>query len=135
MKRFKELTVVTPNRAGKLGQVLRAVAKAKINLIAMDSSSGYDLNMVRMVTSEPERTRNVLEKLGYKVTEATALGIAVPDKMGALAAVAAAMGRAKLNIDYMYATAGGGQMNALVVVHVSDLTAAEKSLRAAGIAP
>ncbi len=55
MKMFKELTIVTPNKPGKLAQALQSIATARINLIAIDSSSGYDLNMVRLVTNDPAR--------------------------------------------------------------------------------
>jgi hypothetical protein len=60
MKVFKELTIVTPNKPGKLAEALRAVASARVNLIAIDASSGYDLNMVRLVTSGPQKARKAL---------------------------------------------------------------------------
>ena len=74
MKIFKETTIVTPNKPGKLAQALRAVATARINLIAIDSSSGYDLNMVRLVTNDPAKSRKVLGKLGYNRSEERRVG-------------------------------------------------------------
>lgn len=131
MKVFKELTIVTPNKPGKLAQALRAVANAGVNLIAIDSSSGYDLNMVRVVTSDPGKAQKGLEKLGYNVTESTVLGVTISDKPGQLARIAAIFSKAHVNIEYMYASAVAYDQQAMVIVHVTDVDVAEKVLRAA----
>ena len=131
MKVFKELTIVTPNKPGKLAQALRAIANAGVNLIAIDSSSGYDLNMVRVVTSDPARARKGLEKLGYNVTESAVLGVTISDKPGQLARIAALFSKSRVNIEYMYASAVAYDQQAMVVVHVADPDAAVKVLRAA----
>ena len=133
MKTFKEITIVTPNKPGKLAQALRAVANAKVNLIAIDSSSGYDLNMVRLVTNDLPKARKVLEKLGYSVTETTVLGVTISDKPGQLARIAAVFSNAHVNIDYIYASAVAYDQPAMVIVHVPNPEAAEKALRAAKI--
>ena len=133
MKVFKELTIVTPNKPGKLAQALRAVANAGVNLIAIDSSSGYDLNMVRLVTSDPAKTRKSIEKLGYNATESVVLGITISDKPGQLARIASICSKSHVNIEYMYASAVAFDQQAMVIVHVADAEAAEKVLRAAKI--
>jgi hypothetical protein len=134
MKTFKELTIVTPNKPGKLAEALRAVANAGANLIAIDSSSGYDLNMVRLVTTDPQATTRVLEKLKYHITEADVLGVTILDKPGLLAKVTAIFGKAKVNINYMYATAAVGGHEAMVIFQLSDLTKGVRALKTANIA-
>ena len=133
MKAFKELTIVTPNKPGKLAQALQAVSNAKVNLIAIDSSSGYDLNMVRLVTNDPPKARKALEKLGYSSTESSVVGVTIYDKPGQLARIAAVLSKARVNIDYMYASAVAYDQQAMVIIHVPDSDAAEKALRAAKI--
>jgi len=133
MKVFKELTIVTPNKPGRLAQALRTLARAGVNLIAIDSSSGYDLNMVRVVTSDAAKARKGLEKIGYKVTESTVLGVTVSDKPGQLARIASLFSKAHVNIEYMYASAVAYDQQALVIVHVANLEGAEKALAAAKI--
>jgi hypothetical protein len=134
MKVFKELTIVTPNKPGKLAQALRAVATAGANLIAIDSSSGYDLNMVRLVTSNPQGTKRALEKLKYHVTETDVLGVTILDKPGLLAKIAATLGNAKVNINYIYATAAVSGQEAMVIFELSDLAAGMRALKTANIA-
>jgi hypothetical protein len=133
MKVFKELTIVTPNKPGKLAQALRTVANAGVNLIAIDSSSGYDLNMVRLVTSDPARARKGLEKLGYNVTESDVLGVTISDKPGQLARIASIFSKAHVNIEYMYGSAVAYDHQAMVIVCVGNAGTAEKALRAAKI--
>jgi hypothetical protein len=130
MKRFRELSIVTPNKPGKLTEVLRALARESINVLALDSSCGYDMNLVRIVTSDPSRTQSALEKLGYNVTVTTVLAVSVVDRPGQLAALTSKLAKAKVNIDYMHATAPGREDSALVMFHVSDPEAAERALRA-----
>jgi hypothetical protein len=131
MKHLKELTIVTPNKPGKLAQALNAVARAGVNLIAMDSSSGYDLNMVRLVISDAPKARMALQKLGYTATEADVLGVTLLDKPGQLAKAASALSKAKVNIDYMYASAVANGREALVIFHLSDVAAGERALKTA----
>jgi hypothetical protein len=132
VKQLQELTIMTPNKPGKLATLLNALAKAKLNLLALDSSSGYDLNMVRMISSDAKRTRSVLHKLGYNVTETAVLAVTITDRPGQLAKLATTLGRAGVNIEYMYATAAQMDHEALVAIHLSDLAKGEKALKAAG---
>jgi hypothetical protein len=134
MKEFTELTIVTPNAPGKLAEVLRALAASRVNLIAIDSSSGYDLNMVRLVTNNPPKARKVLEKLGYNATESIVLGVTISDKPGQLCQIAAVISKSRVNIDYIYATAVAYDQPAMVIMHVAETSAAQKALRTARIA-
>ena len=123
---------MTPNKPGKLAAVLNALAKAKLNLLALDSSSGYDLNMVRLIASDPKKTKSLLEKLGYNVTNTTLLGVTITDRPGQLAKLANTLSHSGVNIEYMYATAAQMDHEALVAIHVSDLVKGERALKAAG---
>ena len=132
MKQLRELTIMTPNEPGKLARVLNALAKARLNLLALDSSSGYDLNMVRLIASDSRKTKSVLTKLGYNVTETVMLAVTITDRPGQLARITGTLGRAGVNIEYMYATAAQMDHEALVAMHVSDLARGARALKAAG---
>ena len=124
-----ELSIILPNRPGTLGDVTQALAKAKVNLLAVDVSGGFEYNIVRLVPDKAAKARTVLRRKGLDVGETKVLCIPAKDQPGALARVADVLGHAKVNIDYLYATAGGRQTEALIVVHVSDARKALKSLR------
>jgi hypothetical protein len=127
MKVLKELTIVVPNKPGALARVLRAAARRRVNLRAVQSSAGYDLSMVRFVVEDAPAFRKVLRRLGHPVTETSVLALELADSPGRLAAVASALARARVNINYLYATSSGGP-RALVALHVSDPERARRAL-------
>jgi hypothetical protein len=100
-----------------------------VNLLAIDASGGFEYNIVRIVPDKVAKARTVLRRRGLDVGETKVLCIPVTDGPGALARVANALGSARVNIDYLYATAGGPHSNAVIVAHVSDLRKAIKALR------
>ena len=124
-----ELSIVLPNRPGTLGEVANALARAKVNLLAIDASGGFEYNIVRIVPDKAAKARAVLRRRGLDVGETKVLCIPAKDQPGALARVADALGGARVNIDYLYATAGRAQSEAVIVAHVSDARKAVKALR------
>src|SRR5712671_7964544 len=112
-----ELSIVLPNRPGTLGEVANALARAKVNLLAIDASGGFEYNIVRIVPDKAAKARSVLRRRGLDVGETKVLCIPAKDKPGSLARIADALGDAKINIDYLYATSGNPQSEALIVVH------------------
>ena len=124
-----ELSIILPNRPGTHGDVTHALARAKVNLLAIDASGGFEYNIVRIVPDKVAKARTVLRRKGLEVGETKVLCIPAKDQPGALARVADRLGSAKVNIDYLYATAGSPPAQALIVAHVSDTRKALKSLR------
>ncbi len=124
-----ELSIILPNRPGTLGDITNALAKAKVNLLAIDASGGFEYNIVRLVPDKAPKARAVLRRKGLDVGETKVLCIPAKDRPGSLARIADALGAAKVNIDYLYATAGSLQSEALIVAHVSDVRKAIKALR------
>ena len=124
-----ELSIILPNRPGTLADVTQALARAKVNLLAIDASGGFEYNIVRLVPDKVAKARTVLRRKGLEVGETKVLCIPAKDQPGVLARLADKLGAAKVNIDYLYATAGGSQAQALIVAHVSDARKAIKSLR------
>lgn len=127
MELLKELTIVVTNKPGTLARVLRAAAKEKINIRAIQSSAGYDLNMVRFVVEDGATFRVLLKRLGHPVTETSVLGLKLADAPGRLAAATVALAKARVNINYLYATSAGVP-KALVILHTSDSVRAQRAL-------
>ncbi|HVM59742.1 MAG TPA: ACT domain-containing protein [Verrucomicrobiae bacterium] len=124
-----EISIVLPNRPGTLAEVASALAKAKVNLLAIDASGGFEYNIVRLVPDRVAKARAVLRRRGLDIGETKVLCVPVADGPGALARVADALGSAKVNIDYLYATAGSPNSEAVIVAHVSDTRKAIRALR------
>jgi hypothetical protein len=124
-----ELSIILLNRPGTLSEVANALARSKVNLLAIDASGGFEFNIVRLVPDKVAKARSVLRRKGLDVGETKVLCVPAKDQPGALARVADALGDAKVNIDYLYATTGSQPSEAMIVVHVSDVRKAVKALR------
>lgn len=115
-----ELSFVLANRPGTLAEVLNALAAAKVNLLAVDASGGFEYNIVRIVPDKTTKAKTVLRRKDCDVGESHVLCVGVKDQAGAVAEVAATLGRAGINLDYLYATGGTPGHDTLLVIHVSD---------------
>ena len=133
MKQLQELTIMTPNKPGTLARVLRALGQAKVNIIGIDQSSGYDLNLLRLITSDTSKAQRALEKIGHTVTRSTVLAVTILDRPGQLAKISSICGKLGININYIYATAAAGDQEALVVLHLSDVEKGERAFKLAGL--
>ncbi|MGA2605713.1 MAG: hypothetical protein ABSG14_15960 [Verrucomicrobiia bacterium] len=131
-QRLKELTIVTPNEPANLARVLDAIARRGILILAINSSPGFDLNTVRLVVSDPEAARKLLTRIGFAVTTATVLGLRPIVKQGQLAKIIDALAEKAINIDYLYGCAPRVGMETLVIIHASNIVAAERALKKAG---
>lgn len=129
--RLQELTIVTPNRPGHLTRVLQAIARRGLVILAFDSSSGYDLNTVRLVLSDTRQGRKLLESLRFDVAESVVLGVRVVAAPGKLAELTAALSEKGINVDYAYGCSIEPGGDARVILHVSDLARAEGLLKKA----
>jgi hypothetical protein len=124
----KELVIVLPNKPGTLAAVTRALAKARVNLLAVDAAGGFEHNIVRFVPDNAAKAKAALQRRGYDVGESNVLCAYVEDRRGALAAMAGKLGRAKVNIDYLYATGSSHSGKELIVIHTADPKKAAKVL-------
>jgi hypothetical protein len=129
---LKELTIVIRNEPANLARVLDAIARHGILLLAINSSPGFDLNTVRLVVSNPEAARKLLPKTGFAVATTTVLGLRPIVKQGQPAKIIDVLAENAINIDYLYGCAPKVGMETLVIIHVSNIVAAERVLKKAG---
>jgi len=125
-----QFSVYLINRPGVLAGVTGALAKERINIIALALMDSGEHGALRIVCDDAEHTRKVLGKAYDRWTECEVLTVPLANKPGAFAAVAERLAAENINITYAYCTggAGGGQVTA--VFKVSDLKKAQQVLTA-----
>lgn len=128
MPRAKELKVRVPDRPGALGEITGALAEKKINLRAVNAWVEGDEGVIRLVAESVPAARKALAAKGLKVEETEVVELELPDKPGAFAEKAAALGAAGINITHAFVGTGGAR-KATVFLGVSDVAAALKALR------
>lgn len=124
-----QLSVFLENKPGTLAAVCEELANHKINIYAMTISDTVDHAVVRLVVSDPVKTVHLLEERGVLVVENKVLMIENSNKSGSLAKIAAALAKAKINIEYGYLATLPGDKAGLLILRTSDTKKALKALK------
>lgn len=116
MTRAKQLTVALPNKPGMLAQMCDCLAEAKVNIRAISVVDAAEACLVRMVVDDTKAARKALADKGLTATEAPVRIVELPDRVGALAEMAARLAKQKRNIPYVYGSAASGKGKSILVV-------------------
>jgi hypothetical protein len=127
-----QFSVFLVNKPGILAQVTRALADAKINIVAMTLVDSQEHGVLRMVAENPAAARGVLGKLNLPMTETEVLCVDLPNQSGALADVASLLGKEHININYAYCTSGAPGGRTTGVFKAGDHAKAQKLLEKSG---
>ena len=125
-----QFSVFLVNKPGVLAQVTGALAKAKINIIALTLMDSMEHGVLRLVCDDSVAARKVLGTAHDRWTETDVLVVELSNKPGAFSAVAQKLADNHINISYAYCTSGarGGKTNG--VFKVADMKKAIKVLEA-----
>jgi hypothetical protein len=128
MARITQLTVSAQSKPGVLAKVCDAVARAGVNITGLCAAESSGRGRIRLVVSDPARAKQALTAAKIRCGEEPALLLSLDDRPGALAAVAARLASAKINIKCAYATVASAGSPAHVVVAVANSEKAERAL-------
>ena len=125
----QQLSVLLVNRPGVLAAVCRDLSEHRINIEAVTIANLVDHAVVRMIVSDPRAAVHLLEERGVLVIVSDVLAIDLPDRPGAIEALAERLGRADVNIDYMYGSSRGSRAGRpTIFVRVADVGGAKRAL-------
>jgi hypothetical protein len=104
----KEAIVRVRNRIGALAQVTRSLAEKSINIEAVIGTlEGADA-VIRLVTSDHQRTVDALRELRPDVQEARVVVAEVDHKPGLLGQITEKLATENIDLFYLYGTAADG---------------------------
>ena len=129
MKKVKQLTLFLDNKPGVLSRVCASLARRKVNIAGISVLESHDHSVVRIITDNPKVAIHTLGAGGLLVLEDDVLVVDLPNRVGALGAVARRLGAAKVNIEYSYCTAEKHQDTAQMVLSVNDVRKALRVLK------
>jgi hypothetical protein len=129
MPKAKQLTLWVADQPGMLGEIASALGAKKTNIVALMGATEGGRGAVRMVVDKPATARKVFAANGWQATEEDVLAVTLSDTPGALGRVATKLGRAGINIDYIYAGSAGSARKLNAYMGVSDIKAALKAAR------
>lgn len=129
---IQQISVFVENQKGKLADTLKALAEENINIRAMSIADTKDFGILRLITSDNIKTKEVLSKDSIvNITEVIAAKI--EDRAGALYEVIDILAKSDINIEYMYAFTASEAFGAYVVLRVDDAAQAQTVLDAEGV--
>ncbi len=123
-----QFSVFLVNKPGVLGQVTGAIAKAKINIVALTLMDSSEHGVLRLVCDDPEKARKVLTKSHDHWTETEVLILHLNNEPGAVATVAGSLADDHINISYVYTSGGAPGGRTTCVFKVADMKKAMKRL-------
>ena len=126
METTKQVSVFLENKPGRLAQVLLALAREKVNVIALCIMDSHEHSVLRLAVNDVPKTAEVLRGLNAQYTEAEVLVVDLRNQPGALAHVCEQLASEHVNIDYAYCSSGGRNGKVVGIFKVSNV---EKALR------
>lgn len=124
----EQLAIFIANKPGTLAQVCDALAEDKINIYGLTVSDTVDHAVVRMVVSDTRRAIALLESHGTLVVESDVIMVENDNRPGGLSRIAKALSTAKVNIEYAYLASIPSARKGLLILRVSDVKKALKTL-------
>ena len=116
-----QFSIFLINKPGILAQTLGALAQEKINIVAMTMVDSVEHGVLRLVTTQTDKTRTILHRLNASVSENDVICVNLPNHAGALADITTKFADAHINISYAYCTAGARGGRTTGVLKVADI--------------
>jgi hypothetical protein len=119
MAKVKHLTVSLENQPGRLAAVAKALAEAKVNIVAMLGSTADEKGSAQVVVDNPAKAKKALSTAGFTFLEGTLDQVELPNKPGALAEYAAKLAKKGINIDAAYGSVPKGAKKSVLFFSTS----------------
>ena len=101
--KIEQLSIFLENKAGRLAEVTKALADAKVNIRALSLADTSDFGILRLIVNDPAKAKNALRESGFTVGVNTVVAVEVPDHPGGLDKILTLLEESEVNVEYMYA--------------------------------
>lgn len=128
---IKQLSIFLQNQAGRLSELIAALAQNDINISAISIAENAEYGVIRMIVSDTEKAAAALKAKDFSVKLTNVICIQIPDEPGTLHRILALLAAEDINVSYMYGHSANGRTN--LTLKVDDSDKAEKILNEQGI--
>jgi hypothetical protein len=114
-----QISIFIENKHGRLAEVLGFLAETQINIHALSIADTTDFGILRLIVSDPEKTRDILKNHHLTVKLTQVIAIALEHKPGSLARVLHELESGGISVEYMYAfTCRSKDLYAMVILRL-----------------
>src|SRR5574340_669041 len=131
--KLHQLALFLENKLGHLLDPCKRLASAGINIRTLSVADTQQFGILRLIVSDWQKARDVLQDAGYVTTATEVVAVEVPDRPGGLAEVLDALETCEINIEYMYAFTFGRAGRAVIIFRFDKPDEAITRLQASGI--
>ena len=129
----KQLSVFVENKPGRLMEILRALADSKIDINALSLADTTEFGIIRMIVSDADKAKKVLNNDGVVVRICNVLAVAVNDEPGALMNTFEILSENKISVEYMYAFGEKLGNSSVIAIRTDDMDLAAERLADGGV--
>ena len=131
---LKQITVFLENKSGRMEEVTGYLAKENINIHALCVADTTDFGILRMIVSDSGKAFKILKDKDFMVKTTDVIAAAIDHTPGSLHKVLCELNTPDISVEYMYAfTSRHKKYDAIVILSVSDQTAAIEKLNSGGL--
>ena len=129
---LRQYTVFLENRVGQLLEVLKRFEGTGIRVVALSINDAAECAFVRLMLSDADRGRELLERSGLAIIETDLVGVELPDTPQPLLRVCTALLQAELNIIQAYPLIVRPHGKPAVAIMVENIELAMETLHTKG---
>jgi len=133
MEHVEQISVFLENKAGRLAEVTRILAEAKINIRALSLADTSDFGILRLIVNDNAKAKQELKSRGFTVGKTDVVAVEVTDQPGGLHHILEILQKAGVNVEYMYAFVQQSGANAVIIFRFDNADEAVKFLNENGI--
>ncbi len=131
--KLQQLSLFSENKPGHVIAPCRLLAREGIDIRALSLADTQRFGILRMIVSDWQGAKSVLEAAGSAVKVTEVVAVEVPDRPGGLADVLSLFEGSSINIEYMYAFPFLRGEKAVLIFRFDQPDAAIERLGVAGI--
>lgn len=130
---LRQFCIFMENRVGILCELLRQLEKHDLRVMGLCIVESAECAIARLVMSETDRCRELLDLAGLTYMENNVIGVELPEEEQPFLTVCHALLRAELNIHYTYPLLYRRQGRPGIVILVDDIDSGIEILREQGL--
>lgn len=123
---MKLIAVFVENKPGQTARITKILAAAGVNIYWVTIANSGSFGVMKFLVDNLEAAVRALEEQGLMISLLQVLAVEVPNKPGALQAVAEALGRSNLNLDNCSGFVSNDR--AILLIELSELEQARTVL-------
>ncbi len=121
-----QLSIFLENKSGRLTEVLEALGKENIRIIALSVADTSEFGILRLIVPDPDRARALLKEQHFTVNISEVISVRTPNEAQHYARLLRILSDLDISVEYTYGFPHGKE--AVIVLRCSNNEEAVKAL-------